>query len=193
MVKKEILVIVAHPDDETIWMGGTLLKSKDNKTIIALCRKNDTDRFPRFEKACKILNSKAYISDLDDAEEGYYKELSVQDIIKRILPFTKDKKYDYLYTHGENGEYKHIRHMEVHNAVNEMLKQKLLSPEKVFFFSYTKIDKTCNINSNADKLIKLEEPYFKMKKQLIKDNYGFQEGSFEYESSGDAEAFDFKK
>jgi LmbE family N-acetylglucosaminyl deacetylase len=193
MVKKEILAIVAHPDDETIWMGGTLLKTKFNKTIITLCRKNDIDRSPRFSKACKILNSKVYMSDLDDSEEGYYKDLSMQDIINRILEITKDKKYDYLYTHGENGEYGHVRHIEVHKAINEMLKKKLISAKKVLFFSYVKTEKNSNINPNADKLIKLEKPYFEMKKKLIKEIYGFQEGSFEYESCRDAEAFDFKK
>jgi len=193
MAKKEILVIVAHPDDETIWMGGTLLKTKFNKTIITLCRKDDKDRFPRYDKACKILNSKSYMSDLDDSEHGYYKEISSQEIILRILSIIKDKKYDYLYTHGKNGEYGHIRHIEIHNAVNEMLKQKLISPKKVFFFSYVKTDKNSDINSNADKLIKLEKPYFEMKKHLIKDIYGFQEGSFEYESAREVEAFNIKK
>jgi hypothetical protein len=117
----------------------------------------------------------------------------MQDIINRILEITKDKKYDYLYTHGENGEYGHVRHIEVHKAINEMLKQKLISAKKVLFFSYVKTEKNSNINPNADKLIKLEKPYFEMKKKLIKEIYGFQEGSFEYESCRDAEAFDFKK
>ena len=193
MVKKEILVIVAHPDDETIWVGGTLLKSKFNKTIITLCRKNDIDRYPRFDKACKILNSKGYMADLDDSEEGYYKEISNQDIISKILQFTKGKKYDFLYTHGENGEYGHVRHIEVHKAINEMLKQKLIFAKKVLFFSYNKFDKFCNVNPNADKLIKLEGPCFEMKKQLIEDVYDFKRGSFEYESCKDLEAFDIKK
>jgi len=74
-----------------------------------------------------------------------------------------------------------------------MLDKKLLLAKQVFFFSYLKTKENSNINSNADKLIKLENPYFKMKKQLIKEVYGFNEGSFEYESARDVEAFDIKK
>jgi LmbE family N-acetylglucosaminyl deacetylase len=197
MTKKEILVIVAHPDDETIWVGGTLLKSKDNKTIISPCRKKDKDRAPKFEKACKILNATGHISDLDDAEEGNYKNISAQDIIKRILEFTKDKKYDILYTHGKNGEYGHIRHIEVHNAVKEMLEKSLLRVKKVFFFSYKKVENSFQgyaiYNSNADKLIRLEKPHVKMKKKLIQEIYGYQKGGFEEESCKEIEAFDVRK
>ena len=48
-------------------------------------------------------------------------------------------------------------------------------------------------NSNADKLIKLEKPYLKMKKELIKKVYGYQKGGFEEKSSAEVEAFDFLK
>lgn len=198
MNKKEILIIVAHPDDETIWAGGTILKSKDNKTIISLCRKNDVDRAPKFEKVCKLLGAQGYISDLDDAEEGYYKEISNEDVIKRILEIinVKNKKYDILYTHGKNGEYGHIRHLNVNKAINEMLEKELLSAKKVFFFSYTRErnveGEPCHVNPNADKLIKLEKSYFKMKRHLIKDIYGFQDGGFEVESTSEVEGFDIK-
>lgn len=196
MKKKEILVIVAHPDDETIWMGGTLLRSKFKKTIICLCRKEDKDRVPKFKKACKILNAEGHISNLDDGEKGYYKEISEQDIINRILKITEGKKYDYIFTHGKNGEYEHIRHMEVHNAVVKMLNKNLLSAEKVFFFSY--LPKKNNFqgyaicNSNADKLIKLNSNQLFMKKKIIKNIYGYQEGGFEEKSSGEIETFDIK-
>jgi LmbE family N-acetylglucosaminyl deacetylase len=198
--KKQILVIVAHPDDETIWMGGILLKMKEKSntylTIISLCRKNDTDRAPKFAKVCEMLGaSEYYMSDLDDTEEGHFKEITTQDIVERIFGFTKfnGKKYDMVYTHGANGEYGHIRHIEVHRAVCEMLDKKLLLAKDIFFFSYQKSNEDCIVNKNADKLIKLEKPYFKMKKQLIEEIYGFQKGGFEEKSCGNVEGFDIKK
>jgi LmbE family N-acetylglucosaminyl deacetylase len=194
-MKKKVLVIVAHPDDETIWMGGTLLKNKNNwdTTIISLCRKNDTDRAPKFEKVCRILNAKSYMFDLDDSETGVFKEIFPADIISRILQVSYGKRYDYIFTHGEYGEYGHVRHIEAHNAVIEMLNKKLLEVEKCFLFSYLKEeDGTCNINPNADKLIKLEQYDFKMKRQVIQDVYGFKEDSFESKCCLDQETFSIK-
>jgi hypothetical protein len=199
MAKKETLIIVAHPDDETIWAGGMLLKSKsdnkENRTILCLCRKEDTDRAPRFKEACEMFGAEGYISDMDDAEEGSYKEVSNEDIINRIMEVTKGKEYDSLYTHGENGEYEHIRHLQVHKAVCEMLDKELLLAKEVFFFSYIKNKELgfCIANSNADKLIKLRKPYFKMKKKLIEETYGFQMGGFEEKSCGQVEGFDVRK
>lgn len=197
MKEKEILVIVAHPDDETIWVGGTLLRTNFNKTIICLCRKKDRDRKARFEKACRILDAKGYIFDLDDSEKGYYKKISEKEIIKKILKITRGKNYDYLFTHGKNGEYGHQRHIEIHNAVLEMLKKKFLTAQKVFFFSYTKKENGFQgwaiYNSNADKLIKLNRHQLSMKKNLIKNIYGFKEGGFEEKSSGEIEGFDLNE
>lgn len=196
MVKKETLIIVAHPDDETIWLGGNLLESKDKKTIISLCRKKDRDRAPKFRKACEMFHAKGYMFDLDDAESGKYKDISNKDIIKRVLEITKKKKYDVLYTHGKNGEYKHIRHKQIHNAVNEMLNRKLLSAKEVFFFSYHKVKNNFQgyaiYNSNADKLIKLKKPYLEMKKQIIQKIYGYPKGGFEEKSCKNVEAFDIR-
>jgi len=197
MKKKEILVIISHPDDETIWMGGTLLRTKFNKTIICLCRKNDKDRSSKFKKACKILNAKGYISNLDDSEKGYYQKISSDEVIKRILGVTKGKSYDYLFSHGKNGESGHRRHIEVHNAVVEMLEKGLLSAKKVFFFSYIKRRNNFQgyaiYKLNADKLIKLNRNQLFMKKNLIRNVYGFKKGGFEEKSSGQIEAFDIKK
>ena len=55
---REVAVVVAHPDDETIWVGGTLLMERDwNCRILGLCRAGDSDRAPKFQKAIASFNA----------------------------------------------------------------------------------------------------------------------------------------
>lgn len=195
MQKKKVLVIVAHPDDEVLWMGGNLIRNKTqwDTTLICLTRASDRDRAPKFKKVMKELEVKGHIYDLDDENLGrHLKEKEILNILKK---FSKTN-YDMLFTHNLNGEYGHIRHIDTHQAVKYALKKEILKSKKTLFFSYHKVENSnqgyAKYNSSADILIKLHSHELRMKRKLAIETYGYDRGGtgFEENSAGPIEGFD---
>lgn len=191
---KKALIIVAHPDDETIWMGGTILKNaKWNWTIISLCRSKDPDRSPKFKKVCKRYKAESIISNIDDEN---LKPLSIKNLALKIKKLLPEKNYDYVFTHGKNGEYGHIRHIETHKAVKILVDNKSLSCKKLYFFSYQTDKEKSTIPSpteKADSFTHLTKKQTKEKIQIVVSLYGFDKSSFEAQSCNKKEAFTEQK
>ncbi len=186
-MNKTALCIVAHPDDETIWMGGTIMKNNYNWTIICLCRKNDLDRSPKFKKVCDYYKAKSIISDLDDEK---LKPLTTQSIVKKIKSLLPKLEYDIIFTHGENGEYGHLRHKEIYTAVKKMIKNKQLKAKEVYYFSYELKSRKIPWPTKGYELkTELTKSEHKGKIQIITDIYGFADNSFEALSCNNIETF----
>jgi len=184
-------VIVAHPDDETLWAGGLMLMHpKVNWTVVTLCRKSDPDRAPKFFNAMKNLRAKGFMADLDDGpEQTPLDNDHVQKTIELILP---SNRFDIIITHSTSGEYtRHLRHEETAKAVLALWKTNRLIAEQLWAFAYEDDNRKYlpRAIKDADLLVGLNEEIWRKKYDIITRIYGFSPESFEARTTPKEEAF----
>jgi LmbE family N-acetylglucosaminyl deacetylase len=102
-------VIVAHPDDETLWAGGTILMHPETRwTVVTLCRKSDRDRAGRFARAIEEFRISDFgfrifgkMGDLDDGPEQ--KPLAENEVKDTIVGLLANRAVEHLSSGtGEN-------------------------------------------------------------------------------------------
>lgn len=189
--KKEVAVIVAHPDDETLWAGGTILSHPSwNFFIVCLCRGSDKERSDRFYNALATLRSEGVMGDLDDSPEQ--KPADEKEVERTILNLLPPKHFDLILTHNMAGEYtRHKRHEEVSKAVIKLWNAGKISTDLIWTFAYEDGNKkyypkpveTASIYRMLTRRIWLR------KFSIITETYGFQKNSFEAETTPRAESF----
>jgi len=188
---KSVALIIAHPDDEILWAGGTILSHPTWKCfIVCLCRGNDTDRAPKFVQSLKALNAEGIMGDLDDGPEQLpLDENEVAGLIQNLLP---PMHFDLIITHHPNGEYtRHIRHEETGKAVIMLWQTGKISASELWTFAYEDGNKkyfpkpveTASVFNSLSKDIWLK------KYRIITEMYGFTADSWEAETTPLAEAF----
>jgi LmbE family N-acetylglucosaminyl deacetylase len=188
---KSIVVIVAHPDDETLWAGGTILSHPNHKWfIVCLCRASDTERAPRFYNALKIFKAEGIMGDLDDGPNQH--PLDEKDVKNGILKLLPKTSFDLIMTHDSAGEYtKHLRHEEVNKAVVTLWHDEKIMSNELWTFAYEDGDKKYfpKAIEHASMFESLSEKIWLKKYKLITHTYGFIETSWEAETTPMSEAF----
>jgi LmbE family N-acetylglucosaminyl deacetylase len=188
---KTAVAIVAHPDDETLWAGGTILTHPEIKwTVLTLCRKSDPDRAPKFFKVVEDLKAKGVMADLDDDLDQ--KPLEQTEIKAVILNTIAERNFDIILTHSPKGEYtRHLRHEEISQAVLALWTEGKLKAERLLLSAYEDgggkyLPRPIE---SADIVIKLAKNVWQRKKDIIISGYGFSPGSFEAKAVSKIEAF----
>ena len=186
-----VALIVAHPDDETLWAGGTILSHPLWKCfIVCLCRGSDINRAPKFYKALQVLNSEGIIGDLDDGpEQTALDEGETKRVILELLP---PKHFDFIITHNPTGEYtRHVRHEEVSKSVIKLWITSKISATELWTFAYEDGNKEYYPKpvESANVYRKLTNEIWLKKYSIITEIYGFESTSWEAGITPRAEAF----
>ena len=191
VLKKKAAVVVAHPDDETLWAGGTiLLHPQWDWTVAGLCRASDPDRAPKFFKVLQALGAQGVLGDLEDGpEQAPLPEAEVEHQVLSLLPV---QHYDLIITHHPQGEYtQHRRHEEVSRAVIALWAAGKLEATELWVFAYEDGQRAYYPEAVPQATIYhvLEKEIWQRKYALMTNTYGFREDSWEAVTTPLAEAF----
>jgi hypothetical protein len=125
---KKIAMVVAHPDDESLWAGGLPLRFKDREWTIICCSiprpQYKPQRAEQFFSACDALGVQQLV--LFNHVET---ELTVP------FPWLDELQldgFDTIVTHNSFGEYQHEHHIGVHDYIVE----KYWGRKPLVFFGY---------------------------------------------------------
>lgn len=158
------LMMVAHPDDETLWGGAHLLK--DDYLVVCFSNKSNEAREKEFSKAMDFSNDKYIMLDYPDKILGKISDWSkIEEYLKAdIKTLVEYKDWDCIVTHNKDGEYGHQHHKSVSKFTTEVCeKSKLTNKLKYFGKYYTR--KT--INNNRGKLIPISKEALDKKVEML--------------------------
>lgn len=132
--RKRLLVIAAHPDDETFGCGGTIaLEVAQGAEVTVCCLTGTPSRHRELKAACKVLGAKVI------ALNGKDLHLTVSKVTDALIPIIQEVQPDVLISHG--AEDYHPDHRVVHQAFQRaaewaghstQYKKKAWRPQRLF-------------------------------------------------------------
>ena len=189
--RRRAAVVVAHPDDETLWCGGYILTHPEyslaHREPVQRGRSGPCAKIP---PGSRRLGAEGEMADLDDgpdqtplpagADSGDHAQLMA------------GTGYNLILSHGPNGEYtRHRRHRECCQAVVELWRSGVIHTSRLWLFAYEDGGGAYlpRVRDDADRREFLTDEVWLEKRRLITDLYGFEPGSWEARCTPREEGF----
>lgn len=136
------VMIVAHPDDETLWGGAHLLQ--DEYLVVCLTNGWNENRKNEFIETMKTTNDKYIILNYPDIRKSYANgkydtdtlstcKTAMQKDINTILTY---KQWNQVITHNPNGEYGKYHHKTICQLVTASFEKNCKNSELWYFGRY---------------------------------------------------------
>ena len=191
VVRPRAAVVVAHPDDETLWCGGYILNHPEfDWRIVTLCRASDPDRAPKFRQVLQVLGAEGEMADLDDGPDQI--PLAIEMVEATVTELLDGESYGFVLTHGPKGEYtRHRRHEQCCQSIVELWQSGAIDTERLWLFAYEDEEGTRlpRVRTDADRRDMLTESVWLEKRRLITDVYGYKADSWEARATPREEGF----
>lgn len=156
---KDNLMIIAHPDDESLWGGAHL--AEGNYAVVCVTCGIDENREKEFEGAMAEFDNTYIALGYVDKTNGKRDDWSscYKNIKEDLREVIESKDWNVIVTHNPDGEYGHIHHMMVSEMTTE-----ISNKDKLFYFDkyYSKED-LAKIDSSKLESINKEELENKMR------------------------------
>jgi LmbE family N-acetylglucosaminyl deacetylase len=159
------LLMIAHPDDETIFFSGLLLRRRARPWKIICATDGNADgqgkrRRRQFERATGLLGVR-------DTEwwgftDKFSKRLPVEELTARLSALPTPHE---VFTHGVIGEYMHPHHQDVSLSVHRAF----AGHPRVYSAAY---------NAFPELRVHLDKKEFELKAKLLTDIYGSETTRF---------------
>lgn len=113
IIEPKSLLVIAHPDDETIFAGGLISSFPAQWTIVCCVHEGDI-RKHEFYRACEFLSDNSG-NKIEPEYLGIRPDLLPKELPDALKTFRDE--FDIVYTHNKMGEYGNEHHILVHNNV----------------------------------------------------------------------------
>ena len=152
----KMLVFFAHPDDETMFLGGTLAYLATKGVQIhflsatrgeggemgdpPICERSELGSTREEELHCAVKSlggASLRFLGFEDPEVGPEGELypfseELEPVTRKLVSVLKEVQPDVILTHGPGGEYGHPAHIQAHQAMMAALEELDYSPRAVY-------------------------------------------------------------